>query len=165
MRMAMLAALLCGCSTVGSYYHERAWKTAALPHGTVDEEASEVVVTSAEPILTFSGPAMRREMVEVMQDALGIGPQPARFRVRANVHRQRTWFMFFPCLIVLTDLGCPIGQEVADVQVDVESGGRRWSGRAQESVWQGYYYNSDGVRAALARATGAALEQMSEAAR
>ena len=165
MRMAMLAVLLCGCSTVGEYYHERAWKTSALPSGLVDQEASEVVVTSAEPILLASGPALRSELSEVVQSAIGGGEQPARFRLRANLHRQRGWFFFFPCLIVLAEVGCPVGQEVADVELELEAGGRRFSGRAQEAVWQGYYYNQDGVRAAIARATGAALQEMSEAVR
>jgi len=165
MRMAMLAVLLCGCSTLGEYYHERAWNTSALPGGLVDEEASEVVVTSAEPIILASGPALRHELAEVMQTALRNGDQPARFRLRANLHRQRGWFLFFPCLIVLAEFGCPIGQEVADVDLDLESGGRRWSAQAQEAVWQGYYYNADGIRAALARATGSALQKISEAAR
>ncbi len=165
MRMAMLAALLCGCSTVGEYYHERTWKTAGLPRGLLDVEASEVVVTSAEPIILASGPALRGELAEVLQDAIAGGDEPARFRVRANLHRRRGWFLFFPCLIVLADFGCPIGQEVADVELELEAGGRRLTGRAQEAVWQGYYYNSDGVRAAIARATGEALQQISEAGR
>ncbi len=165
MRMAMLAVLLCGCSTVGEYYHERSWNTSALPGGLVDEEASEVVVTSAESIILASGPALRHELAEVMQTALRNGDQPARFRLRANLHRQRNWFFFFPCLIVLAELGCPVGQEVADVDLDVETGGRRYSAQAQETVWQGYYYNHDAIRAAIARATGSALQKMSEASR
>jgi hypothetical protein len=162
---ALLLVLLCGCSTVGQYYHERSWNTAALPGGVVDEEASEVVVTSAEPNVMASGPALRHELAEVMQSALRPGDQPARFRVRANVHRARTWFYFFPCLILLSELGCPMWQEVAEVEVQLETGGRRFSAQAEDRVWQGYYYNWDGVRAALARATGLALEQMSGAAR
>src|SRR5436853_244979 len=103
MRFAMLAVLLSGCATVGEYYHERAWNTSALPGGLVDEEASEVIITSAEPMILASGPTLRRELAEVMQSALQSGDHPARFRLRANVHRQRTWFLFFPCLIVLAD--------------------------------------------------------------
>jgi hypothetical protein len=165
MRMAMLAILVCGCSTVGEYYHERAWNTSRLPAGTIDVEASEVLVTSAEPIIVASGEGLRHELADVVQSALHTGDEPARFRVRANLHRQRGWMLFFPCLIFLADFGCPIGQEVAEVEIDLESGGRRWSARAEEAVWQGYYYNADGIRAALARATGGALQKMSEGAR
>lgn len=163
--MAVLAVLVCGCSTVGEYYHERAWSTSALPGGLVDEEASEVVVTSAEPIILASGTALRHELTDVVQSALRNGAEPARFRLRANLHRQRGWFLFFPCLIVLADFGCPIGQEVADVDLDLEAGGRTYSAQAQEIVWQGYWYNSDGVRAAIARATGSALQKIAENAR
>jgi uncharacterized membrane protein len=33
MRAALLALFVCGCSTVGEYYHERAWNTSGLPAG------------------------------------------------------------------------------------------------------------------------------------
>jgi len=165
MRAAVIALLVTGCSTVGEYYHERAWNTSGLPGGTLDEEASEVILTSAETMIVGSGPKLRHELAEVVQSALGGGDQPARFRLRANLHRQRSYFFFFPCLIILAELGCPVSQEVADVDLDLEIDGRRYNAHAQEAVWQGYYYNHDGVRAAVARAAGQALQQISEKAR
>ena len=161
MRAALTALLLCSCSTVGEYYHERAWTTSGLPRAVVDEQASEVIFNSADPILVSSGPTYRRELTQVVQSAMQGGDQPARFRLRASMHVQKYYFFFFPCLIVLPLAGCPVAQEVADVDLDLEVGGRRYKGQAQETVWQGYYYNYDGVRAAVARATGKALEQIS----
>src|SRR4051794_30082856 len=131
MRAALTALLLCGCSTVGEYYHERTWTTSGIPGGVVDEDASEVVFTSAEPVILASGPALRKELAQVVQSAMPGGDQPARFRVRANLHRQKSYFFFFPCLIVLAMAGCPMWQEAAEVDLDLEVGGRRFRAQAQ----------------------------------
>jgi hypothetical protein len=155
----------CATVTVRDYFRERQWTRApGLPAARLDVEASELSVHSADTLYapSYRGEAMRTEIAGVLDSVLRGGPEsPAgRFRLRADVRREKLWITWFPCLVVLVMFGCPISSEVASVELDVDVAGVRWSAQAEATIWQGAYYNGDAVRAALARATGAAVQQL-----
>jgi hypothetical protein len=168
-RPLLVALWLCtGCYTVRDYIVERPWNGGAVPPVTFDLAASELTILSAEGIsaMSYEGRKMRAELADALSAVLrtGHGAQPARFRARAVVHREKAWFIAFPCLVIGVYFGCPMASSVATVDLDLEVGGRRFTAQGEASVWQGAYYNADGVRAALARATGEAVNRIGDLA-
>jgi hypothetical protein len=161
----LLAPCLSGCITLSSYYSERSHDLVGLPQGTVDADATDFTFSAGSPMFMESDiERYRSELVEVVQSAVGGGSQPVRFRVRSEFRNEKTWFFAFPCFLVLVYLGCPVGEGVSNVTLDLEAGGRRYTARQEESVWSGLYYNNDNFRAATARALGSALERIAEQA-
>jgi len=168
--LALLVALpSLGCLTVRDYIQERKVDTAGIPPLRIDQKASELTMMSAESILevNYEGPKMRKEVAEALDLTLRTRPDgtPARFRVRASVRKEKSYFMWVPCFFFLVFLGCPTGAQAATVDLDLEYGGKRFTAQADESVWLSPYYNGDGVRAALARATAQAVARIAENAR
>ena len=66
----------------------------------------------------------------------------------------------FACLVVLVYVGCPATEATADVELDLDVAGARYSARVKKTLYGGLYYNTSPIWAALGKATAVALQQM-----
>jgi hypothetical protein len=77
-------------------------------------------------------------------------------------HANYLW-MFVPCLVLLTYVGCPTAEASADVELELETRSGTYSSRVSESSYVGFYYNADpgsfmgAIPAAIAPAINKAL--------
>lgn len=158
--------LLCGCG--GTLNSSLAKRDLKLPAGAarIDVAASELVL-DGEALGDFTGPQVRMQIADALQEYFGApGPsaQPARFRVDARSSAGGTaWMWMFPCLVDLIIIGCPVGWYSANASVDLEVGGRRYSGTGVSTRLIGLYYGHNAygaVGAAIADALRSIAEQM-----
>lgn len=132
----------------------------AIGSGLIDLDASELRVTGAPLAHRDLAPQIRKDIADGLNHLLaGERRQPARFRVTGGLETY-TWPMYFPCLIVLAPMGCPMGYVSADVTVDLEVGARRYRAPGANTVVSGYFYNTPDFAHAVVRATADAVRKI-----
>lgn len=168
-------SLISACSPISEYMRADAFPLAPyLPKAVIDEEASELRIEASFRANEVEGLGrdLRKDIAKGLQPYLSISGKgvPARYRLKIDQVTDNPVYFFFPCLFVLTYLGCPMQAETVTAHLDLQVGQQRYFARATETVWIGLYYNmpvpqQPDYAVAIARATTSALRIIREQAR
>jgi hypothetical protein len=161
--LVALTLLASACGSTDEYM-KGARTNLPVPAVRIDIRASRVELRIDKP--QAFAEEIRSEVAKGLEEALNLGPrQPARFRLRAGACKSSAamgmyWIVLFPTVAPPPLLGIPTNWHKCDIDLDLQVGKQFFSGHGTGFATEGVYYNTGGVKVAIARGIKKALENL-----